>query len=371
VRVLVAPQEFKGSLTARQAADAIARGLSRSLPGAELDVLPLADGGPGTVDVLVAATGGRYYEQNARDPLGRVVRARWGALGDGATAVVEMAAASGLTLLRGDELEPRIASTHGTGDLLRAALDNEFRRMIVGAGGSATNDGGAGVAQALGARLLDRAGKDLDAGGGALAYLERIDISQLDRRLADTEVVVATDVASPLCGPDGASLLYGAQKGASQEVARQLDAALAHFAAVIERDLGIDVAGIPGAGAAGGLAAGLIAFCGATVRPGFDVVAEAVAFDQRIERADAVFTGEGRLDRQTAFGKTASGVARRAHAASKQVVAIAGSSLNAEAERDFDAVFALVPGLADEGRAIAEAADLVADAAAIAGRWLA
>jgi glycerate kinase len=369
LRILVAPQEFKGTLTARQAAEAMARGLQRALPAAEIEMLPLADGGPGTVDALVEATRGRYLTKEVRDPLGRPVRARWGALGDKRTAVIEMAAASGLTLLSEDERDAMRASTFGTGQLIAAALDARYRQLIVGLGGSATNDGGAGAAQALGARLLDGEGEELEPGGAALARLARIDVKRLDGRLAEAEVVVATDVANPLCGRNGASLLYGAQKGATREQARALDAALAHYAEVVKRDLGIDIPNVAGFGAAGGLAAGLVAFCGATVRPGFDVVAEVVGFAERMRAADLIVTGEGRLDRQTAFGKTPAGVARAARAASKPVVAVVGSVREHETASLFDAVCAVTPDLASEADALARPEDLIARAAELAGVW--
>ena len=372
MRILIAPQEFKGTLTARAAAEAIARGLRRALPEAELDLLPMADGGPGTLDALVAATGGRVIETEVRGPLGAPVRARWGALGDGKTAVVEMAEASGLVLVPEAERDPRRATTFGTGELLRAALDTGYRRIIVGVGGSATNDGGAGLARALGVRLLDGEGVELPPGGAALARLARIDASPLDPRLAESEIVIAADVTNPLYGPDGTSLLYGAQKGAGDAVARELDAALAHFADVVKRDLGLDLADVPGSGAAGGLAYGLLVFCGATLRPGFDVVAEATDFGGRLARADLVITGEGRLDRQTAFGKTAAGVARAARAARKPVVAIAGSVVDGaenEATLSFDEVFALTPDLAPAEEAFARAEEVLARAGEAVGRW--
>ena len=374
MRILVAPQEFKGSLTARQAAEAIGRGLRRALPDSEIELLPLADGGPGTVEALVDATDGRFLETEVSDPLGRPVRARWGALGKGRdTAVIEMAAASGLALLSEDERDPQLASTFGTGELLRAALEANFRRIIVGVGGSATNDGGAGLAQALGARLLDAEGHELPRGGAALARLARIDAAGLDARLSDTDVIVATDVTNPLCGPDGASLVYGPQKGASAAVARELDAALACYAEVVKRDLGVEVATMPSAGAAGGLAAGLIAFCGARVQPGFDVVAEAAGLVERLQRSDAVVTGEGRLDRQSAFGKTTDGVARLSGEAGKPIIALVGSvesGYEEEATSSFDAVFALTPDLASPDEAMVHADDLLATAAESAGRWL-
>ena len=377
MRILVAPQEFKGSLSAREAAEAIAVGLRRALPDVEFDLLPLADGGPGTVEALVEASGGRFHEVSVHDPLGRPVRARWGALGaprehSTPTAVIEMAAASGLALLRPQERDPRRASTFGTGELLRAALDAGQRRIIVGVGGSATNEGGAGLAQALGVRLLDAEGSDLPPGGAPLARLARIGAAGLDPRLGQAEVIVAADVTNPLCGPQGASLVYGPQKGASEEVARELDAALARYAEIVRRDLGVDVADVPGAGAAGGLAAGLIAFCGAQVRPGFEVVAEAVGLADRLARADVVATGEGRLDRQTAFGKTTAGVARAAREAGKPVVVLVGSveeGYEEEAAGLFDAVFALTDGGLSLDDAIARAAGLLSAAAEAAGRW--
>jgi glycerate kinase len=346
MRILVAPQEFKGSLTAKEAAEAIAAGLQRALPDVELDLLPMADGGPGTLDALVQATNGRIFEADVHDPLGRMRRARWGGLGGAAegTAIVEMAEASGLVLLRPEERDPKRATTFGTGELLRVALDMGHRRIIVGVGGSATNDGGSGAAQALGVRLLDDRGKELLPGGAALARLAGIDVSALDARLRDCEIVVAADVTNSLCGPDGASYVYGPQKGADEVTVRELDAALAHFADVVKRDLGIDLADTPGAGAAGGLGYGLMAFCGASVRPGFNVVAEAVDFASRVVRADLIITGEGRLDRQSGFGKTTAGVARVAREVNKPVAAIVGSAVDEDATKTFDAVFALSGG---------------------------
>lgn len=368
MRILIAPQEFKGSLTARTAAEAMARGLQRSLPEADLDVLPMADGGPGTLDVLVEATNGRMVETVVRGPMGEPVRARWGALADGWTAVVEMAEASGLVRVPEAERDPRRASTYGTGELLRAALDEGYRRIIVGVGGSATNDGGAGLAQALGVRLLDGDGLELPPGGAALARLQRINAAQSDARLRESEVIVAADVTNLLCGPGGASLVYGAQKGASDAVARELDAALAHFADVVRRDLGIDKANESGAGAAGGLAYGLLVFCNATLRPGFEVVAEATSFAEHVANADLVVTGEGRLDRQTAFGKTTAGVARAARAAGKPVVAIVGSTQDGGEPSLFDGVFALTD-YASADEAVSRAGELVERAAEAAGRW--
>ena len=324
MRVLVAPQEFKGSLTAVDAADAIARGVQRVLPDDVIDSAPVADGGPGTVDAIVRAASGRTSIARVDGPLGAPVDARWGRIDHGRSAVIEMAAASGLTLLRDDELDPRRASTHGTGQLIQHALDAGVERILIGVGGSATNDAGAGMAEALGAKLVDDGDRPLPPGGAALANLARIDVSDFDPRARETDIRVLCDVQNPLLGPEGASAVYGPQKGADSVVIAQLDRALANFADILERDLDVHVADIPGAGAAGGLAAGLMAFCGATLQSGFDAVAQAVQLAERIALADLVITGEGRLDAQSAYGKTTAGVAALAHAADTPCLAIAG-----------------------------------------------
>ena len=324
MRIVIAPQEFKGSLTASEAAAAMAVGAREAVPAASLELVPMSDGGPGTVDAVVTASGGRIVTTTVRDPLGRPVAAEWGTAGEG-TAVIEMAAAAGLLRLTEGERDPRLASTYGVGELVRAALDAGCRRPIVGQGGSATNDGGAGMAQALGVRFLDVGGGDLPPGGAALARLDRIDASGLDARLAGCEVVAATDVMNPLCGPEGASLVYGPQKGASPEAARELDAALRRYGEVVERNMGVPVLDVPGAGAAGGLGAGLIAFLGARIEPGVEVVAEVVRLRDRVRGAALVLTGEGRLDGQTGYGKTVAGVARIAAAEGVPVVVVAGT----------------------------------------------
>jgi glycerate kinase len=373
MRIVVAPQEFKGSLTAVQAAQAMAEGLRRALPDATLELVPMADGGPGTVEAVVTAAGnGRRMKAAAHDALGRPLEAGWGIIDD-ETAVIEMAAASGLTLLRETERDPRIASTYGTGELVRAALDAGCRRIIVGIGGSATNDGGAGVAQALGVRLLDDAGRDLPPGGAALAGLGRIDVSGLDARLGHCQVLAASDVFNPLCGPEGASLVYGPQKGATPEVAQELDAALRHYAQVIERDLGVRVLDLAGAGAAGGLGAGLVAFLGAELVPGAQLVAEAVGLRQKLEGTDLVLTGEGRLDSQTGFGKAPLEVAKLARGCNLPVIAIAGSLAEDSGPalgEAFDAVVAITRRAMSVGEAMAQAARLVADSAEEVARLL-
>ncbi len=381
MRILISPQEFKGSLSAGEAAQAIAAGLRRALPEAELDVVPMADGGPGTVQAILSVTAGHPETSVVQDPLGRPVAAVWGLLEDGPTAVIEMAAASGLVLLSGEERDPRRASTYGTGQLIGAALDAGCRRLIIGVGGSATNDGGAGMAQALGARLLDGQGEELPAGGAALAQLDRIDVSNLDPRLDPRldpqlrrcRIVVAADANNPLCGPLGASRVYGPQKGATPEAVEELDAALAHYAQVVQRDLGVEIASLAGAGAAGGLAGGLVAFLGAEIRSGAELVAQTVGLRERLREADVVFTGEGRLDDQTSFGKTVAVVARLAKEQGRPVVALAGSvqgDYAAMREQGLDAVMAITPGPMPEAEAQAGAARLLADAAEGAARLI-
>ena len=373
VRILIGPQEFKGSLTARQAAEAIAAGLRRALPDADLDLAPMADGGPGTVDAILSSTRGHVEKTTVQDPLGRPVEATWGMLGGGPTAVIEMAAASGLVLLTPEEHDPRRTSTYGTGQLIRAALDAGCRRLIVGVGGSATNDGGAGMAQALGARLLDAEGHDLPPGGSSLAALARIDVFGLDARLKQCEVTAATDAVNPLCGPSGASLVYGPQKGATPEVAAELDAALRHYADVIRRDLGVDIASVPGAGAAGGLGGGLVAFLGAHIESGADLVAEAIGLPRRIALASVVFTGEGRLDAQTAYGKSVSVVARLAKDGGRPVIALAGSiegDAPALAASGIDAALPIAREAMPEAEMFEQAASLLSDAAERAARLL-
>ncbi len=324
MRIIVAPQEFKGTLTAAHAAEAIAKGVRRALPEATIDQVPLSDGGPGLVDAVLASRPGRRVRSRVQDPLGRPVRAGWALLDDG-TAVIEMAAAAGLTLLRESERDPRITTTYGVGQLISEAIHSESRRIVVGVGGSATNDGGAGMAAALGARLLDADGNDLPPGGAALIQLACIDVSGLDPRLRGIHVIAATDVRNPLCGLDGASAVYGPQKGASPEVVGELDTALQHYSRVIARDLGIQVDEVPGAGAAGGLGAGLIAFLGAEVRPGFDIVAEMTGLRERLRGADLLVSGEGRLDRQTVYGKAVAGAAAMAREEGVPALVVAGS----------------------------------------------
>lgn len=322
--VLIAPDSFKGCMSAARAAACMARGLRTVWPDAEFRLVPMADGGEGTVEAMVAATGGRLARAWVRDPLGRRVRAVYGLLGDGRTAVIEMAAASGLMLLTPRERNPLLTTTLGTGDLIRAALDAGARELVLAIGGSATTDGGAGMAQALGIRLCDRRGRELPGGGGALSRLERIDVSGLDPRLAACRIRVACDVDNPLTGPRGAARIYGPQKGATPAMVKQLDANLSRLAACMARDLGRRVARVPGAGAAGGLGAGLLGFLKAELQPGVDMVVDAVGLEAHMRGCTLVVTGEGRLDGQTLNGKTPAGVARVAGRLGLPVVAVCG-----------------------------------------------
>ena len=325
VRIVVAPDSFKGSASATAVAAAMARGVRRVFPDAEVVQVPIADGGEGTVEALVGATGGVVRRTEVTGPLGEPVVAAWGILGNGQTAVIEMAAASGLMLLAADRRDPFRTTTYGTGELIRAALNAGLRRLIIGIGGSATNDGGAGMARALGAHFLDDDERELPEGGLALAGLSRIDLTQLDARLNETEIVVACDVDNPLCGSRGASTVFGPQKGVTPDGVELLDRALANYAEHAKEATGRDVAGLPGAGAAGGLGAGLLFFTGARLRPGVEIVLDAVGFADLARTADFVITGEGRTDYQTAYGKAPVGVARAAKAVGVPVFCISGA----------------------------------------------
>ena len=300
-------------------------GVLRVVEDANTDLVPVADGGDGTLETLVEGSGGEIRTSQVTGPLGERIDAPWGAMGDGNTAVVEMARTSGLALVPADRRDPRVTTTFGLGEAIKHALDAGFRRFIVGIGGSATNDAGAGMAQALGVRLLDGAGSDLAFGGAALADLDHIDLSRLDARARESEFMVACDVTNPLTGPEGASAIYGPQKGATPEMVAELDAALLHLAEIAKRDIGADVNNLTGAGAAGGLGGGLVAFLDANLRAGVDIVLDTVLLDEHLEGADLVITGEGCLDHQTLYNKAPIGVADRAKPKGIPVIAISGS----------------------------------------------
>ena len=346
MKIVIAPQGFKATITGLDAAQAIARGVAAVAPDAETVLAPVADGGDGTLNALVDGTGGQVFTSTVTGPLGQPQDAQWGVMGDGNTAVVEMALASGLALLPQRRRNPRITTTAGTGEILREALDRGYTRIIVGLGGSATNDGGAGLATALGARFFDSSGTPLPPGGSALARLDRIQTEGLHPALGQATVVAATDVTNPLCGPDGASSIFGPQKGATPEMVQELDAALANYARVVARDLGQDVAEHPGAGAAGGLGAGLMAFAGATLQSGIDMVCQVLDFDSLLDGADLVITGEGRADHSTIFNKAPVGVARHAQAHGVPTVLLAGG-LGPGYEELYDHGLAAVVCIAD------------------------
>lgn len=347
VKVVIACDSFKGSVSAVEAVSYLEEGIRRVWPDACIDGIPVADGGEGTVDAFLHSLPGERITVPVMGPLGDPVQADFALLNDG-TAVIEMAAASGLPLLAPEERNPMCTTTYGTGQLMAAALDAGCTRLVLGLGGSATNDGGAGMAQALGVKLLDAQGRSLPPGGGALNRLERMDLSGLDPRLASIPIVVACDVTNPLCGPQGASAVYGPQKGADNEMVWKLDENLAHFARIGLACMGRDVAQVPGAGAAGGLGAGLLLFTNAQICSGITTVLDTVGFDRRIADADLVVTGEGRIDGQSVCGKTPVGVAQRVKAQRNiPVVAIVGG-IGSQAERVYDygidAIFSTAPG---------------------------
>jgi len=333
MRILIAPDSFKGSNSSLSVAEAIEEGIYRVFPDAEVEKIPIGDGGEGTVEAMVAASEGEIVTVAATGPLGNKVEAHYGLLDPG-TAVIEMAAASGLVLVPVDKKDVKAATTYGTGELILHALDQGVEEIILAIGGSATNDGGTGMAAALGYKFLDKDGKVLPPGGGALGSLAKIDTENVDPRVAKTTFRVACDVNNPLTGPHGASAVYGPQKGAAPEDVKLLDAALGNLASVVESQMGVKADLEPGAGAAGGLGYGLMVFCGATLETGIDLVLDAVNFEERLEGIDLVITGEGKLDGQTAYGKVPVGVSRRAKKQGIPVLAIAG-----DVDDDIEAVY--------------------------------
>ena len=324
MKILVAPQEFKGSISALSVAEAAETGVMRVFPEAEVVLCPVADGGDGTLETLVEVSGGEVRTCSVQNPIGETITAQWGAMGDGVTAVIEMARTSGLALLSLDERDPLNSSTFGLGQAILEALNQGFRKFIVGIGGSATNDAGAGMAQALGATLLNAEGKSIPFGGAALADLRSIDISKMDTRIENSQFMVACDVSNPLTGDEGASAVYGPQKGATPEMVAQLDNALLNFAEIAKKDIGKNVSEISGAGAAGGLGAGMLAFMGAELKAGVDIVLETVQLREKLSDVDLVITGEGGMDFQTVYNKAPIGVARIAGEFNIPTIAIAG-----------------------------------------------
>ncbi|AEF18260.1 glycerate kinase [Thermoanaerobacterium xylanolyticum LX-11] len=322
MRILVAPDSYKGSLSSKEVIEAMTEGIRRVVD-AEIIKVPIADGGEGTVDALISLSGGKIVETEGIGPLGNTVKSFFGILDDG-TAVIEMAASSGLNLVPDDMRDPLVTTTYGVGQLIKKALDEGCRRFIVGLGGSATNDGGAGMVQALGAKLLDEDGKDIPYGGGNLSRLKEIDIDGLDKRIYESSFMVASDVTNPLCGKNGASYIYGPQKGATPEMVEILDNNLNHYANVVKETLGKDFKDTKGAGAAGGLGFSLIAFLNAKVRSGIEIVMDAANMEEKIKSCDIVITGEGNTDFQTAFGKAPAGIAKIAQRYGKKVIILSG-----------------------------------------------
>lgn len=362
MRILIAPDSFKGSLSALEVAANIEQGILKVIPEAEIFKVPMADGGEGTVQSLVDATGGRIIYKEVTGPLGDPVEAYFGILGDQKTAVIEMAAASGLTLVPPERLDPRNTTTYGTGELIKAALDEGVDNIIIGLGGSATNDAGIGMAQALGVHFLDSRGREVGFGGRELIRIEKIEMGGLDPRIKNVDVKVACDVTNPLYGPDGAAYIYGPQKGATPEVVEFLDNCLRYFAKIIKNELGQDIQNIPGGGAAGGLGTGLVVFLNAELKSGIQIVLEANKIDKYLQQVDLVITGEGKIDSQTIKGKTPVGVARKAKEYNLPVIAIAGSV-------DDDAVIVFEAGI-DSVFSIIQKPTSLEDAINNAAKWI-
>lgn len=373
MKIIIAVDSFKGSCTAREAAEYISRGIRRVYPEAELIPLPIADGGEGTVGAIAAATGGRLISVDVSDPLGRPIRAQYAVLPSG-EAVIETAAASGLTLVAANERDALRATTYGTGQLIRHALEHGARRLIIGLGGSATTDGGMGIGRALGIRFLDERGEELGEGGGELMRLARIDADALMPEARESEFILACDVKNPLHGAQGAAYVYAPQKGASPDEAAYLDRALENYGKILKEQLSRDIAMQEGAGAAGGLGCIFMAFMNAAIRPGIELVLDTIDFEEKLRGASLVITGEGRIDAQSAFGKVPCGVARRAKsAAGIPVIAIGGAtSRGAEALYDcgVDALFSAVSGICTLDEAMANAAENLQEAAERAMRLI-
>lgn len=354
-KYVVAPDSFKESMTAKEVCDAMEKGIKKADSAAEVIKVPMADGGEGTVDSLVDATNGQRVIVEVTGPLGNKINAYYGILGNGTTAVIEMAKASGLEIVEKKKRNPMITTTFGTGELIRDALDHNVKEIIIGLGGSSTNDGGSGMAQALGAKLLDQNNHQISFGGGNLDKLDKIDISNLDSRLQDVKIILASDVTNPLIGKDGASRVFGPQKGATPEMVEKLENNLQHYAKIIKRDLNKDVASVSGAGAAGGLGAGLMAFTTCKMRQGVDIAIEITKLEEKVKSADYVFTGEGGTDFQTKFGKTPYGVAKLGKKYHKPVISLAGylgEGIDSLYSEGFTAIFGIIPGACDLSTAL-------------------
>lgn len=372
---VLAPDSFKESMTAKEVCNAMEIGIKRAIPDAECIHVPMADGGEGTVQSLIDATGGTLVKKEVTGPLGTKVVAGYGILGDGKTAVIEMAAASGIHFVTKETKNPLITTTYGTGELIKDCIEQGITDIILGIGGSATNDGGTGMAAALGYKFLDEDGKELKLGGGFLDRLATIDTSNVIPGLRDVHILVASDVTNPLCGEHGASRVFGPQKGATPEMVEILDNNLRHYAQVVKDQLGIDVLNVPGAGAAGGLGAGLLAFTNATMKKGIEIVIEYTNLKEKLRHADYCFTGEGGIDFQTKFGKTPYGVAKVAKSVNPnmKVIALAGyigKDVEVLYEEGFDAIFGVVPGAAELSTLLKQGSENVARTAESVARLL-
>ena len=356
MKIIIAPDSFKGSLSAFEVAKSIQRGIIKIDETIETVVVPMADGGEGTVQSLIDASGGEIIELTLHDPLFREIKSFYGIMGDGVTAVIEMAAASGLPLLTTDERNPLKTTTYGTGELIKDALNRGCQKFIIGLGGSATNDGGCGMAQALGVKFFDKNGGEVGLGGGELSKIDKIDISGIDTRIKNAEFLAACDVDNPLCGDKGASAVYGPQKGASADDVILLDKGLEHFAQLVKQQLNLDIKDVAGAGAAGGLGAGALIFLQAQLQRGIEIVTQTTNLAGKMAGADLVITGEGKIDSQTAFGKTPFGVAQLAKKRNIPVVAIAGSlgdGYQTLYDKGFDEIYSIM----DKSMSLQEAMD--------------
>ncbi|AST57951.1 glycerate kinase [Thermoanaerobacterium thermosaccharolyticum] len=364
LKILIAPDSFKGSLSSKEVCSAIKKGINRvSKYNFDIIEVPIADGGEGTVESFIIAVGGKIVDVNVTGPLGHTVKAYYGILNDG-TAIIEMAAAAGLYLVPNELRNPLKTTTYGVGELIKSALDHGCRKFIIGIGGSATNDGGAGMAQALGVKLIDKNGNEINFGGEHLNKVEKIDLSGIDRRIYESEFIVASDVNNPLCGVNGASYIFGPQKGATTEMIKILDDNLIHYAEVIKNAIGKDLSKIPGAGAAGGLGFGLMAFLNATIKPGIEVIIEVARLEDKVKDCDIVMTGEGNTDYQTAFGKAPSGIVKLAHKYNKPVIILSGG-LGFNYKKLYDigttALFSIVDKPMTLEEAMENAYELIAD----------
>lgn len=372
-RFLIAPDSFKNCLSAAEVGQNICKGILQVYPDARVTVTPMADGGEGTIDALLSAIGGEKIKVQTVDPLNRSITSFFAYLPEKQTAIIEMAAASGLELLSEEERDPLLTTTYGTGLLIKAALDLGCSRIIVGLGGSATNDGGAGMAQALGIRLLDKSGKSIALGGKALQHIHTIDYSGMDVRINNTEFIAATDVRNVLCGPKGASWVYGPQKGADESMVELLDTNLLQLAQCMLKSQYVDVLEITGGGAAGGLGAGMLGFLGATIQSGFELIASMVQLEKQIANHDIIITAEGSFDGQTGFGKTPVGVAQIAHKYKKPVFVFAGAvadNLSNTEARGITAVFSITKRPVSLSEAISHAPEWLQDISEMISRLI-